>query len=85
MAISFQYEKIKIFITRPLPYSFPARIVSDNINAGSFQPHPMDYEGSNILLYIDTEFADSYLVEIGIVNAAGDVVINTFVLRPQRQ
>ena len=45
----------------------------------------MEYEGSNVLFYVDTEFADSYLAEIGMTNAAGDEVINTFVLRPRQQ
>ena len=31
------------------------------------------------LFYVDTEFADSYLAEIGMINAAGDEVINTLI------
>ena len=47
----------------------------------------MEYEGSNVPFYIDTEFSHDRLVEVGMINAAGDEVINTSVLhdKPWKQ
>ena len=40
----------------------------------------MDREGSDMLFYVDTEFISGYLIEVGVVNAAGDVILDTCVL-----
>ena len=39
----------------------------------------MDYEASDMLFYVDTEFTADYLLEIAIINAAGEEVIDTLV------
>ena len=47
----------------------------------------MDSKSSKFLFYLDTEFADNYLIEVAIVNAAGEEVINTLVMhdKPWKQ
>ena len=39
----------------------------------------MEDEKSSILFYVDTEFADIHLIEVAIINAAGQDVLNTLV------
>ena len=40
----------------------------------------MEYEESDILFYINTEFVGDCLVEVGTINAAGEEVLDTLVL-----
>lgn len=36
----------------------------------------IESKGSNILFYLDTDFVNKYIIEIGIINAAGEKIPN---------
>ena len=40
----------------------------------------IEYEENNALFYLDTEYADSRLIEVAIINAAGEEILNTLVI-----